>query len=78
MKKTVFSLIILLLTLTGCFLDFEPSIPKTGEPFARGQNMKYYYGDESLSDLLNLDNMGFSPVIFEYSNDSIWNHECDI
>lgn len=75
MKKLGLIFSISLLTLFSCNKDNELDIPKTGEPFARAQNMKYYYSDESSNDLLNSENRIITPVTFEYLNDTIWYHE---
>ena len=59
---------IIVFTLIMFFISCENEseiIPKTGEPFARGNTVKFYYSNGSGVDLLNLKNNVILPVSFE-------------
>ncbi len=52
-----------LLLFSAC--EEEVLIPKTGEPFGRGNTIKFYFCDGAGNDLLNLRNNTILPVTFE-------------
>lgn len=52
------------IALTSCNSD---EITKNGEPFARANQLQFYYSSDTNTDLLNLNNNSILPITYEKS-----------
>jgi hypothetical protein len=64
MKTTKLIIAFFCIALTSCNSD---EISKTGEPFARANQLQLYYGSDTKTDLLDLNNNTILPVTYEES-----------
>ena len=64
MKRTKLIIAFFCIALTSCNSD---EITKTGEPFARANQLQLYYSSDTKTDLLDLTNNTILPVTYEES-----------
>jgi hypothetical protein len=66
MKNTILLIAFFSIILTGCSSNDE-EIPQTGEPFARANQLQFFFSNDSNTDLLNLNNNTILPITYENS-----------
>jgi len=66
--KLTFAILLLFSIIISCNKEeTEVEIPKTGETFGLGSNLKFYFSSPTNTDLLDLNNNVILPVAFEES-----------
>ena len=69
MKNLIKILLTFVSIIAKISCEEENEIPKTGEPFWRASNMKFYFINQSGEDLLSSENNEIRPIKFDFTLD---------